>query len=600
MQDENQRPLVTMLVVMGALLAVYYGTSTFFAWMRSSEQRGRDTRHGAQDISVEEGAQREAERRRDAPERQALRRTATIRTDELAVTVDNLGGGIAHAELLDERYSHGGRHLDLVTTTREEYQPLRLELPGVGIPADAVWEIEQESERSVRLRWEGNGLEVVRRFEAGTGPYQIWHTARVHNVGNRKLRLRLRLAIWHYVRRSEEGSSFWGQRSPAVSNGICRHGDQTERKSRNDLRVRHGYRDGIDFVATENVYFVQALAPSGPPAEICGLGVSDRGNVGGEPEGSLFEAVLLYPVVELEPGAQQIWRTLAFIGPKHPAALERAGHELWEVVNLGAFAIIARAFTSLLGIIQGYVGNWGLAIIILTILVRIALFPLTDRSFRSMAQIRKLKPEMDKINELYADDIEKKNAAIMELYRRHGINPFSQLAGCLPVLAQMPVFFALYTSLSTNVELYHRGFVLWWRDLSAPDPYFVLPLMLGGLMWLQQKLTPTAMDPAQAKVMQLMPVIVTLFMLFLPAGLCLYMLTNSVLGIGQQKLNEWRLSREQGSPVATPPAVATAWVNGSAGVQHVSKDEPTKGGGKSPRSMGSTGQRPSRGRSHRG
>jgi YidC/Oxa1 family membrane protein insertase len=173
-----------------------------------------------------------------------------------------------------------------------------------------------------------------------------------------------------------------------------------------------------------------------------------------------------------------------------------------------------------------------------------------------MGQMRKLKPEMDEINARFAGDAEKKQAAILDLYRKHGINPLAQLGGCLPVLFQMPVFFALYASLSTNIELYHQPFTLWWQDLSAPDPYFVLPLALGGLMWLQQKMTPTSMDPAQARMMQFMPVVVTLFMLFLPAGLALYMLTNSVLGIGQQKLNEYRLSRE--APAAAPAGAVAA------------------------------------------
>src|SRR5690606_22988877 len=182
---------------------------------------------------------------------------------------------------------------------------------------------------------------------------------------------------------------------------------------------------------------------------------------------------------------------------------------------------------------------------------RLLLFPLTHMSFKSMARMRRLKPEIDRINELYKDDPEKKGAAVLELYRKHKISP---AAGCLPMLAQMPIWFALYTSLSTNIELYHMPFVLWWTDLSAPDPYFVLPLALGVLMHVQQRITPTTADPMQAKMMMwFMPIMITVFMLFLPSGLCLYMLTNSVLGIAQQKLNEVRLARHE-----PPPAAAAA------------------------------------------
>ena len=574
MQGENQRSLTTMLLVAGAFLAVYYAANSFFGEpARDGDQGGAEQAQA----SPEQRARRDAEARRDAPDRQARRRTATITTDAMVVTIDSLGGGLREARLSDPHFGGEAGPVDVVSTSREEYQPLRIDLPGVEIPADAEWALEQESPTSVRMRWEGRGVSVVRRIAAGDGPFQLWQTVRVRNLSAAEKDLRLRVSTWHYVPRAEEGGSMFGQRSPAISQGLCRHDEETERKTRQDLATRHGYRGAIDFVAVENVYFVQALAPEGPAAgaEFCGMQTSEVFAGAEEPDGTLFEASLVYPSVGLAPGAEHTWRTLAFLGPKSPAALERAGHALPEVVNLGTFAVIARAFAALLTFIQGHVGNWGIAIIILTLLVRLALFPLTDRSFRSMAQIRKLKPEMDEINARFADDAEKKNAAVMDLYRKHGINPLAQLGGCLPVLLQMPVFFALYTSLSTNVELYHRPFALWWSDLSAPDPFFVLPLALGGLMYLQQKITPTNMDPAQARMMQFMPVIVTTFMLFLPAGLCLYMLTNSVLGISQQKLNEWRLSRESAAAVAVDSGAQA----GNAPGADDSKDTSQGGGG---------------------
>ncbi|MEZ4339198.1 MAG: membrane protein insertase YidC [Sandaracinaceae bacterium] len=222
------------------------------------------------------------------------------------------------------------------------------------------------------------------------------------------------------------------------------------------------------------------------------------------------------------------------------------------MIDLGFFALIANQLARLLGFIQGFVPNWGLAIILLTLLVRLTLFPLTNLSFASMAKMRRLKPEMERINELYKDDAEKKGAATMELYRKEKINP---LAGCLPSLVQLPVWWALYTSLSTNIELYHIPFFGWLVDLSAPDPYYVLPLLLGALMHVQQRLSPTSMDPTQAKMMMyFMPIMITVFMLFLPSGLCLYMLTNSALGIGQMRLNEYRLQKEVEAPKASDPS----------------------------------------------
>jgi YidC/Oxa1 family membrane protein insertase len=224
---------------------------------------------------------------------------------------------------------------------------------------------------------------------------------------------------------------------------------------------------------------------------------------------------------------------------------------LKETIEAGWFTSIAEGLTWLLREIHGLFGNWGIAIILLTVLVKTLLFPLTIKQMTSMARMKELKPELDRINQLYADDREKKGAAIMELYRTKGINP---MAGCFPVLLQLPIWFSLYASLSSNVELLHAPFAL-WDDLSSPDPYFALPLALGLLMFMQQKMAPAASaDPLQQKMMlYMMPVMMTSFMLFLPAGLCLYMFTNSALSILQQRWIEARLAR-----VSTQPSVQAA------------------------------------------
>jgi len=211
------------------------------------------------------------------------------------------------------------------------------------------------------------------------------------------------------------------------------------------------------------------------------------------------------------------------------------------------------------------------------------------RQFRAFAPMRKLKPEMDKVNAQFPDDMEKRQAAIMELYRKHGINPAAQMLGCLPILLQMPVFFALYTSLSTNIELYHQPFALWWHDLSAPDPYFSLPVALSALMHVQQRLTPTQMDPQQQRVMLwMMPIMMGVFMLFLPSGLCLYMLTNSSLSIAQQRFNEWKWQRDESAKDAATAAAVTE-------TKSETKDAPA-GGESAPRSSTRSGtRRPPRG-----
>jgi len=279
----------------------------------------------------------------------------------------------------------------------------------------------------------------------------------------------------------------------------------------------------------------------------------------------------------IEMSGKTLLRIVKQDGPS-PDDLAKAGHGLTNAIDFGWFAVLSEALSWLLRMIHSGVGNWGVAIILLTMLVKVVLYPLTAKSFNSMARMRMLKPEMDRINELYKEDREKKSAALMELYRKHGINP---LGGCLPQLLQLPIWLALYTSLRTNVELYHAPFILWWTDLSSPDPYFVLPLLLAALMYLQMKMSPPAADPVQAKMMlYMMPTMMGAFMLFLPAGLCVYILTNSALSIGQQRLIERNLQKLQGPPASgqgKKPAGPTDDSGGSSAGKEPRKKQPRPG-----------------------
>jgi len=418
--------------------------------------------------------------------------------------------------------------------------------------------MEQVSPRAVRFRWRGDGVEIERKLEAGRGPYQLWSTVRIVNERNYRRRVRVNETAFHYVTRDQESGGFFAARSPLIANAACYDGDTVHRVDRKAGVDPHRYAPGV-FTAVENAFFTISLAADAPQAEACRLEASDRGNVD-DPAGSLFAARLVYAGTDIAPGAARTFRTLAYLGPKAGPTLALAGHSLPQVIDLGWFSVIASQLVALLGAIHAFVGNWGIAIILLTILVKLVLFPLTFKSFSSMARMRKLKPEVDRINEMYKDDREKKGAATMELYRKQKINP---LGGCLPTLLQLPVWWALYTSLATNIELFHSRFIPGWlNDLSAPDPVYALPLALGALMYVQQAITPTTMDPVQAKMMKyVMPITFTVFMLFLPSGLCLYMFTNSALGIGQQKLIEWYGNRND----ATTAALATSAAGGGGG-----------------------------------
>jgi YidC/Oxa1 family membrane protein insertase len=206
-------------------------------------------------------------------------------------------------------------------------------------------------------------------------------------------------------------------------------------------------------------------------------------------------------------------------------------------VDYGFLWWIAVPLFKLLDLLHALVRNWGVAIVLLTLLIKLALYPLSAASYRSMANMRKVAPEMKRLQERYADDRQKLSQEMMNLYKKERINP---LGGCLPMLLQMPVFLALYWVLYESVELRQADFLLWIDDLSALDPYFVLPLLMGATMYFQQTLNPPPPDPTQARVLKLMPVMFTGLFLFFPAGLVLYWLTNNVLSIAQQ----WWITRQ--------------------------------------------------------
>ena len=220
-----------------------------------------------------------------------------------------------------------------------------------------------------------------------------------------------------------------------------------------------------------------------------------------------------------------------YIGPKDQYALQEISEGLELSVDYGWLWWIAQPLFWLLTQIHKLVGNWGLAIIGVTLLVKIVFFQLNATAFRSMANMRRVQPKLLEIRERHADDRQKQSQAMMELYKKEKINP---LGGCLPILVQMPVFIALYWVLMESVELRHAPFFGWINDLSAMDPYFILPIIMGASMFVQQKLNPPPPDPMQAKVMQWLPVIFTFFFLFFPAGLVLYWVVNNLLSIAQQ------------------------------------------------------------------
>jgi YidC/Oxa1 family membrane protein insertase len=242
------------------------------------------------------------------------------------------------------------------------------------------------------------------------------------------------------------------------------------------------------------------------------------------------------PEVVVGPGEARTLSSRLVIGPKLQDHLAEIAPGLNLTVDYGLLTFIAQPLFWLLRGIQNVVGNWGWAIIILTLMIKLVFYKLSETSYRSMANMRRLQPRLMALKERYGDDRQRLNQAMMELYKKEKINP---LSGCLPILVQIPVFIALYWVLLESVELRQASFILWLRDLSTPDPYFVLPLIMGASMLVQMKLNPAPMDPMQQKIMMALPIVFTVFFAFFPAGLVLYWVVNNVLSIAQQ----WFITR---------------------------------------------------------
>ncbi len=258
-------------------------------------------------------------------------------------------------------------------------------------------------------------------------------------------------------------------------------------------------------------------------------------------DNGLYSVGVIVSAGSVEPGSSARLTVPLYAGPQEQDKLSQLAPGLDLTVDYGWLTVIAAPLFWLLQWIYRWVGNWGVAIIILTVIIKALFYPLSAASYRSMARMRVMTPRMQKLKEQYGNDRARLNQAMMEMYKTEKINP---LGGCLPILVQIPVFIALYWVLLASVELRQAPFALWINDLSAPDPYFVLPVLMGATMIIQTYLNPEPPDPVQAKVMKIMPIAFSIFFFFFPAGLVLYWLVNNVLSIAQQ----WQITRAMESP----------------------------------------------------
>ena len=389
------------------------------------------------------------------------------------------------------------------------------------------FELSSDDKLVVSLAWsDGAGIAVEKRYRFTRGSYTIVIEQTVTNNSDQPWRG----AEYAQLQRRfyEQKRSMFDVDSYSFDGPIIYDGDKAEKLKRDDLiddgpfqlASEHGWFGSIQH------HFVSAVVPE--PGTSQRYGISVRGNVAiGNAIGS---------AVVVAPGEAKTFVTTVFTGPKLQDQLEDIDPSLKLTVDYGWLTILSQPLFWLLSKAYGIFGNWGVAIISVTFLIKLLFYKLTESSGRSMAKMRNLQPRMKALQDRYKDDKQALSAAMMELYKREKVNP---AAGCLPILIQMPFFLAFYWVLLESVEMRQAPFALWITDLSSRDPFFILPLIMGAAMFFQQRLNPQVGDPVQVKVMQVMPIIFTAFFAFFPSGLVLYWVTNTVLSIAQQ----WKINR---------------------------------------------------------
>ncbi|NLC71639.1 MAG: membrane protein insertase YidC [Desulfuromonadaceae bacterium] len=360
-------------------------------------------------------------------------------------------------------------------------------------------------------------IEKIYRFRGNDYSFQM--DLRVTNQGENVLSGSLETIMLQPFDESMKGNRFTFVGTATLFD------DKLKTDSIEDLEKKPAtYSGSVGWTGFEDKYFLKALVPlGGRKTEI--LLQMENSNV--------VNRVKEPQVQQLRPGETLQHEYLVYFGPRDLDILKNVGHRLEAVVDFGYFDIIARPLLSVLKFFYGFVGNYGWAIILLTVVIKILFWPLTDKSYGSMKAMQKIQPEMQKLRQKYKDDKQRLNVEIMQLYRTHKVNP---LGGCLPMIIQIPVFFALYKVLMDDIALRHAPFMFWIQDLSAKDPYYITPIIMGVTMFIQQKLTPSTMDSTQAKILLYMPLVFTFMFLNFPSGLVIYWLVNNLLTILQQYL----------------------------------------------------------------
>jgi YidC/Oxa1 family membrane protein insertase len=485
-------------------------------------------------------------------------KTITLTTSRLEATFSSWGGALKSLRLRSTQYrmrTADGKEapMDLVRTGDDSrWYPLltTMEESTFAIPVEAEWVLEQRSELEVAARYTSDTLEVVKRYRLQPDSYIIELAVEVTNKSQTEAKQRLALHLFSYQDPNAPEGGMFTYAPPKWAAGCFVNGEPHFDHASTLVREKKERLGDVRWVAMAHKYFLFAAATKPVPDErlLCAHeGAPDRAGV--------MDARLVFIPWTLKAGDMAVKTVTIFAGPKILPELERTDEQLrltasvdWGPAPTKWFAFIARPMLSLLRLFHGWVGNWGIAIIMLTIVVKLLTLYWTQKSMRSMKAMSKLKPKMDEIREKYANDKERQNVEMMRMYKEQGINP---LGGCLPMLLQMPIWMALYSALGAAAELYQAPFFGWIRDLTSPDPYYILPVALTVFMFLQSKLSPAAVDSTQQKMMMyMMPLMFGFFSLVFPSGLTVYIFTNTILSM----LHQVYMNRTDPANRAEPPA----------------------------------------------
>jgi len=467
----------------------------------------------------------------------------TVRTDVLDLVIDRVSGNLVKSSLLTyDKTLNSNEPLKLLNNTENRFYVLESGLIGQNGPdstkngqapvynTDATsYELAAgENELTVNLVYTTeNGVRITKRYQFGRDSYEIGVRYLIDNRSNENWQANFTGKI---VRDQAADPTSGPSMGIKAFLGLVTSSpeDPYEKFDFGDLeekRINQTVTNG--WMAFLQHYFLVAWVPErDQPAQF----QTTR-------RGPLHIMGFVYPATTVAPGETTEIGARAYVGPKIIDRLEAAAPNLDRTVDFGWLFFISLPLFIVLEWFHGLVGNWGVSIILLTMLVKGLFFHLSATSYRSMGRMRAVAPQLTRLKELYGDDRQRMSQEMMALYKKEKINP---LGGCLPILVQMPVFISLYWVLFESVQLRHAPFMLWIHDLSVMDPYFILPILMGASMMLQMSLNPTPPDPMQAKIMKLMPVVFTIFFLWFPAGLVLYWLVNNILSISQQ----WYITRK--------------------------------------------------------